>query len=63
MKRKVNRRTFAQIRAEQRAEDAAFITAHAAKMKANGQHDEAAPLTAVAGMIMAGFAEKEGKGA
>ena len=29
---------------------------------ASGQPDEAAPLTAVAGMIMAGFAEKEGKG-
>jgi hypothetical protein len=27
---------------------------------AAGQSDEAAPLTAVAGMIMAGFAEKEG---
>jgi hypothetical protein len=62
MKRKVNRRTFAQIRREQRTEDAAFINAHAAKLAASGQPDEAAPLTAVAGMIMAGFAEKEGKG-
>lgn len=62
MKRRCRRRTFAQIRIEQRREDAAFLNAQAAKLKAAGQADEAASVRAAAGMITAGLAEPEGKG-
>jgi hypothetical protein len=66
VKRTYRRRTFAQVTAAETdrclREVVGFINAHAAKLKAFGQSDEAAPLTAAAGMIMAGFAEKEGKG-
>ncbi len=62
MKRKVNRRTFAQIRAEERGVNARFASLHADKLKAGGQIDEAAAVRAVAGMISAGLAEPEGKG-
>lgn len=61
MKRKVRRRTFAQIRIEQHREDAAFLNAQAAKLKAAGQAEEAAAVRAAAGMITAGLAEPEGK--
>jgi hypothetical protein len=60
-RRKVRRRTFAQIRKEQRREDAAFLQAHATKLKATGQVDEACAVQAAAGMISAGLAELEGK--
>lgn len=62
MKRKVNRRTFAQIRAEHSVVIARFLRNRAETLKSKDQPDEAVALVAAAGMIMAGFAEKEGKG-
>jgi hypothetical protein len=61
-KRKVRRRSFAMIRVEQRREDAAFLQAHATKLKATGQVDEACAVQAAAGMISAGLAEPDTKG-
>jgi len=59
MKRICRRRTFDQIRREQDESLARYLDAHAEKLRATDQPDEATALRSVAGMIRAGFVEGE----
>jgi hypothetical protein len=61
MKRKVRRRTFAQVRREQDENLARYLDAHAEKLRGSDQPEIAVAMNAVSGMISAGFVEGKGQ--
>ena len=61
MKRTCRRRTFDQIRREQDESLARYLDAHAEKLRATDQPEVAVAMSAVSGMIRAGFVEGEGR--